>query len=421
VQAVTAITVSNRKRTWYIFAPVDPSGRARDAARVSADAVIYACPVSSWCLAYGALIPVWSAVSCRAYRQHALLSPRVQRPWGSMCSTLDFPKSWPQLERRVVANFAHYRTNYAVLLCALVMWSGWLSWRVPLSFALLSVAWMYLLAVRSGPLVVSGYILKIRDKLLLLLVSTVVVLLVLGILLLALLVLALAVTIMLLHAALRPPMSLARLNRFGADVRSGIRSVLSGSTLPQSSSGPGRPLQSEVEVHRGDDGDEDETASFMLRSAWDVLRALLGVGKLARGGGHTTAASAQAPGGGESKRRSGGNDKGGWTASHAFSSGGEDLASDPEGRMGAPHAPHLEAPDAAAASSGPGMRYAPTSTGPGMPVFFDAVPAGPAYDGADQAYGAVNSALHRRGGPGAMPAPPLAPVSLPRPAHVRSD
>jgi hypothetical protein len=371
--------------------------------------------------------------------------PHLQRPWGTFFGAFDLPKSWAALEKRAYSNVMYYRTNYLLLAAVLALWAFWSNWRMPFAFGLLLPLWMYVVGVRRQPVVIAARRLNAQQTTLGLVLASLMILYAAGALLSTVLIALLAGAVVFLHATLRPPTAYGRLNKLGSDMRAGIKSAFS--------TGGGSD---------GDAGDADDDDAFVVRSVGEGLRAMLGIGKRRRGGsgggsamgtGSTAAAAMAYPDGrtgkGKGKDGSGsGAGKGGlggdvegqaaFTGSSGNSSG---FGAVPAGYPAPAHYP----PHGGAHPQH--MGGAPGPSVPGMPVFFDALPApsiGSSSSSASHydatALGASSGEEGSFSGQGSTPSgssgAPFsgpysrrnagagggsAPANLPRPSHVRSD
>jgi hypothetical protein len=370
----------------------------------------------------------------------AVLRLNLQRPWGTFFGAFDLPKSWAALEKRVYSNVMYYRTNYLLLAAVLALWAFWSNWRMPFAFGLLLPLWMYVVGVRRQPVVIAARRLNAQQTTLGLVVASLVILYAAGALLSTVLIALLAGAVVFLHATLRPPTAYGRLNKLGSDVRAGIKSAFSTGGSD------------------GDAGDaDDDEDAFVVRSVGEGLRAMLGIGKRRRGGsrggssmgtGSAAAAATAYPDGrtGKGKGKDGGSGagkggSGGDVEGHAAfngSSGGSGFGAVPAGYPAPAHYPPHGGvhPQYLGGASG--------SSVPGMPVFFDALPAtstgssssaahyeatalGGGEEGSFSGQGSTPSGSsgtpfsgpysRRNAGAGGG----AAPSNLPRPSHVRSD
>jgi len=341
----------------------------------------------------------------------------------------------------VYSNVMYYRTNYLLLAAVLALWAFWSNWRMPFAFGLLLPLWMYVVGVRRQPVVIAARRLNAQQTTLGLVVASLVILYAAGALLSTVLIALLAGAVVFLHATLRPPTAFGRLNKLGSDMRAGIKSAFSAGGSD------------------GDAGDaDDDDDAFVVRSVGEGLRAMLGIGKRRRGGsgsamgtGSAAAAAMAYPDGRTGK----GKGKDGSSSAGKGSSGGDvegqaafSGSSGNSGGFGAVPAGY-PAPAHYPPHGGAHLQHmggAPGPSVPGMPVFFDALPA-PSTGSSSGAFHYDATALGAGSGeegsfsglgstPSGSSGAPFsgpysrrnagaggggAPSNLPRPSHVRSD
>lgn len=332
------------------------------------------------------------------------------RPWGSMFSPLQLPKDWAEYERRLHANGLYYASNYLVITLLVSFIMIWSNWRLLFAYAVLIPVAAYCYGVRwsRGSLGRSSSSSKVGQERIVLGVGALIWLWLTGCILSTLLLVAVSFLTVILHATLRPATVSGSLRARMASAADGVRAAFA--TPPAGSTAGGDE----------DDGGDD----FIVRSAGEAFRALLGMGKRRRGGSSSSgsgggraagdggaAAAAMLPSGRSSK-------KGSSSSSSAAQTSLEEAAtpasSDIEGSF-----PSGSAPAAAAWGAAPAAgHYDATSLHGhhGGGGHGGVSPAGGEDYGS--AYAAPAPALHSRRGP---QLPPSSGAPLPRPSHVRSD
>jgi PRA1 family protein len=335
----------------------------------------------------------------------------LQRPWNSFFGAFDLPKGWPQLEKRLVANLLHYRTNYISIVAVVFLWAFFRSLAMAMAFTVLLPLWLYAYGARKQPIVIGEKRLSKDETLYALLGITFVILWLSSSIMSTILSLFIGCGLCFLHATTRPPTMLSKLNRAGFNLKTAIFGSGSGSGSSASSS-----------------NDEDDDESFEVRDIGEGFKALLGMGKKRRGGASSAAAVSKKASGGRGHSDSGNIEdvegrapvSGNGSSSGRSNNGSSSYAS--PFMMQPPNAP-------APVASGPvagfysGSPALPPNTIPGssssMPLYYDA----PLQNGAgaadfDDGLGHGNGGLHgprKRGGAGGGGA-----ANLPRPGDVKT-
>lgn len=326
------------------------------------------------------------------------------RPWGAMFSPLRLPQDWADYERRLHTNGLYYASNYLVITTVVSFLMIWSNWRLLFAYTVLIPVAAYCFGVRwsRGSLGRSAPSSKVGQERIGLGVASFVWLWLTGCLLSSLLLVAVSFLTVILHAALRPATMNSSLRARMSSAADGVRAAFA---TPPAGSTAG--------------ADDDEAGDdFVVRSAGEAFRALLGMGKRRRGGGGSGssgggssgssasagggAAAATMPSSGRAGKKGSASSSSSSSAAAALEEASTHAAGDIEGSMaGGARA------DAPAAWGAAPSHYDATSLHGGVS------PAGEEFA---PAYAAPQ--LHNRRGP---QLPPPAGGPLPRPAHVRSD
>jgi len=104
------------------------------------------------------------------------------RPWKEMFTHLKPPRQWDreEVEKRVVTNFLHYRTNYLCLYAGFMIFMLLTSPLLLFTLIATLAIWVYLLVVRKAPLVIMEQHLDTQKKAMLAAGSTLMLLLLSG-------------------------------------------------------------------------------------------------------------------------------------------------------------------------------------------------------------------------------------------------
>lgn len=307
----------------------------------------------------------------------------------------------------------HYRINYITIVAVTFLFAFWRSFAMALAFTVLIPVWLYLLGARKQPLVIpmgsNGSKRLTKDETLYGLGAvSFIILWLAGSVMSSILALWIGAGICALHAIVRPPTVMAKLN----NARFNLKTAIFGGN--------------------GDGIDDDDDEAFVVRDVAEGFKALLGMGKKKRG--VSAAAAAKSSKHGRSSSNDGGMDVEGRAAPSSQHDSSSSSGRGGGGAYASPFMNHQPAVAPSSSSSGPvagfysgapqlppNMIPSPSPASSAMPVFYDAPlaagGAGGANGGFDDGIGGGGGGLHARqrrgGGGGGAP-------NLPRPADVKS-